>query len=187
MFRVTVGCSLLIALLTVTTAGGQDGDLGQGGKLYDKHCGTCHGLNVSSEATKRPHVPLLWHRVHVAVALPFGPTLTDVSEPVVSGVNAAATTRPFALQPTPHGERFAFAPPYGPNLRGVYGRRAGTVQGFPYSRAFLNALQGMVWNRTTLDVWLTNTQAWVPGVRMFYKQPDPEIRRKIIMYLQANP
>ena len=87
----------------------------------------------------------------------------------------------------PHGERFAFAPPYGPNLRGVYGRRAGTVQGFTYSRAFLHALQGMVWNRSTLDVWLTSTQAWVPGVRMFYKQPDPEIRRKIIMYLQANP
>ena len=30
MLGVTVGCSLLIALLTVATAGGQDGDLVQG-------------------------------------------------------------------------------------------------------------------------------------------------------------
>ena len=38
----------------------------------------------------------------------------------------------------------------------------------------------------SLDVWITNTQKWVPGVYMFYKQPDPAVRRKIILYLKAN-
>jgi hypothetical protein len=34
--------------------------------------------------------------------------------------------------------------------------------------------------------WITNSQAWVPGSMMFYEQPDPEIRRKIITDLEAN-
>ena len=82
--------------------------------------------------------------------------------------------------------RIAVAPPYGPNLRGIYGRPAGTIQGFVYSSALLKSLKGMEWNDASLDVWITNTQKWVPGVYMFYKQPDPEIRRKIILYLKAN-
>jgi cytochrome c2 len=80
----------------------------------------------------------------------------------------------------------AFAPPYGPPLRGVYGREAGRVKGFPYSRTFKEMLQGVVWNRESLDRWMTDSQAWVPGSRMFYQQPDAEIRRKIITYLEAN-
>lgn len=81
----------------------------------------------------------------------------------------------------------AFAPPFGPNLRGVYMRPAGSQQDFQYSPAFLKALKDMPWNDAALDVWITNTQAWVPGVYMFYKQPDADIRRKIISYLKANP
>jgi len=83
--------------------------------------------------------------------------------------------------------QLAFAPPFGPNLRGVYGRPAGSVAGFQYSNTFTKTLKGMEWNDAALDVWITNPQAWVPGVYMFYKQPDPEIRRKIILYLKANP
>jgi cytochrome c2 len=79
-----------------------------------------------------------------------------------------------------------FAPPYGPPLRGVYARVAGSVKGFSYSRAFKEALQGVVWNHTHLDRWITDSQAWVPGSRMFYQQPDAEIRHKIITYLEAN-
>ena len=82
--------------------------------------------------------------------------------------------------------RIAVAPPYGPNLRGVYGRPSGTIQGFGYSSAFLRSLKGMKWNDASLDVWITNPQKWVPGAYMFYKQPDPEVRRKIILYLKAN-
>jgi cytochrome c len=45
----------------------------------------------------------------------------------------------------------------------------------------------VVWNHDTLDRWITDSQAWVPGSRMFYQQPDAEIRRQIITYLEANP
>ena len=80
--------------------------------------------------------------------------------------------------------RLAVALPYGPSLRGVVGRSAGTVQGFSYSRAFREMLKDVVWTRGNLDRWLTNSQLWVPGSRMFYKQPDPDIRRQIITYLE---
>ena len=88
---------------------------------------------------------------------------------------------------TAAAERIAVAPPYGPPLRDVYRRQAGSVPGFAYSRAFKSILQGVVWDRGTLDVWITDSQAWVPGSIMFYKQPDPDIRRKIIAYLEAHP
>jgi cytochrome c len=68
----------------------------------------------------------------------------------------------------------------------VYGRQAGTLTGFAYSRAFKNLLQGVVWDRGTLDAWMMDSQAWVPGSMMFYKQPNPDIRRQIITYLEAN-
>ena len=90
------------------------------------------------------------------------------------------------LTPVATGEQVAVAPPHGPSLQGVYGRPAGTVQGFTYSRVFQKVLQGVVWDDQTLDKWIADSQAWVPGSLMFYKQPDAEIRRQIIRYLQAN-
>lgn len=90
------------------------------------------------------------------------------------------------IHDTAQGVRIAVAPPYGPNLRGILRRVAGTVAGFNYSDTFLQALSGMEWTEAALDVWITDTRRWVPGVTMFFKQPDPQIRRKIILYLKAN-
>ena len=104
---------------------------------------------------------------------------------MTSGLSAA--TAAWLGEDAAEAARIAVAPPYGPNLRGVYGRPAGTVKGFVYSSAFLKSLKGMEWNDAALDVWITNPQKWVPGVYMFYKQPDAEVRRKIILYLKANP
>jgi cytochrome c2 len=93
---------------------------------------------------------------------------------------------PVQLLPLADRTRLAVAPPYGPPLRGVYGRQAGSVPGFAYSRAFKTALQGVVWERGTLNVWITDSQAWVSGSTMFYTQPDADIRRHIITYLEAH-
>jgi len=78
-------------------------------------------------------------------------------------------------------------PKIGPNLRGIVGRPAGSVEGYTYSNTMLKTLKGMEWTEAALNVWITNPQAWVPGVYMYYKQADPEIRRKIILYLKSNP
>jgi cytochrome c len=71
----------------------------------------------------------------------------------------------------------------GPNLFGVYGRKAGTLPGFNYSAALKNG--GWVWDETTLDVWITNAQAAHPGTVMNYRQANPEKRKLVIEYLKS--
>jgi cytochrome c len=105
----------------------------------------------------------------------------------ISGLSDVTVTGALRGQDAAEVGRIAFAPSFGPNLRGVYGRAAGSVKGFDYFTAFLKSVKGMEWNDAALDVWIAAPQAWVPGVYMFYKQPDPEIRRKIILYLKSNP
>jgi cytochrome c len=74
-------------------------------------------------------------------------------------------------------------PRQGPNLRGVYGRRAGTLPGFQYSAALKDG--GWTWDTTTLDAWITNAQAAHPGTVMNYRQANPEKRRLVIEYLKS--
>ena len=167
---------VLVALLATAPAALADDlvvDLAEAEALYDKQCGVCHGLvgTQVEKAAERAPVPLPSHAVRLAMDL-HPETMTD--------------TPAGAMAPGLAGERMAVAPPFGPNLTGVYGRPAGSVESYNYSQAFLSVLRGMVWNASTLDVWLTGTQAWVPGARMYYRQDDPEIRRKIILFLKEN-
>jgi len=69
----------------------------------------------------------------------------------------------------------------GPKHRGVVGRKAGTAPGYAYSAAL--KASGLVWNPGTLDRWLTNPSAMVPGTKMFFLVPDPQVRADIIAYL----
>lgn len=73
----------------------------------------------------------------------------------------------------------------GPMHRGVVGRKAGSVMGFDYSPALKRAR--IVWNVPSLDRWLTNPPAMVPGTRMGIRVPDAKDRTDIIAYLRANP
>jgi cytochrome c len=70
----------------------------------------------------------------------------------------------------------------GPKHRGVVGRRAGSVEDYSYSTALKNS--GLTWDKATLDRWLTNPSALVPGTKMFFKIDDPQARADIIAYLQ---
>jgi cytochrome c len=70
----------------------------------------------------------------------------------------------------------------GPRHRGVVGRRAGSVEDYAYSPALKNS--GLTWDPATLDRWLTNPSALVPGTKMFFKIDDAQSRADIIAYLQ---
>jgi cytochrome c len=70
----------------------------------------------------------------------------------------------------------------GPRHRGIIGRRAGSVDGYDYSPALRRAR--IVWNGATLDTWLANPEALIPGQRMGYSVPDGMDRADIIAYLQ---
>ncbi|WP_084461106.1 c-type cytochrome [Curvibacter gracilis] len=69
----------------------------------------------------------------------------------------------------------------GPLHRGVLGRRAGTVPGFDYSPA-LRASR-LVWTRQSLDAWLRNPEALIPGQAMDEQVADPQARQDLIAYL----
>jgi cytochrome c len=69
----------------------------------------------------------------------------------------------------------------GPRHRGVIGRRAGSVADYNYSLALKNS--GLTWDSSTLDRWLSNPSALVPGTKMFFKIDDAQSRADIIAYL----
>jgi cytochrome c len=72
----------------------------------------------------------------------------------------------------------------GPAHRGVFGRTAGTAPGFNYSPAVKKS--GVVWAEQTLDAWLANPQALIPGQRMNFRVALPEDRIDIIAYLRQQ-
>lgn len=73
----------------------------------------------------------------------------------------------------------------GPNLYGVIGRRAGSVEGFAYSKAMKEA--GFVWDEAALDAYIASPSAKVPGNRMsFVGEPDAAKRADIVAWLKAN-
>ena len=72
----------------------------------------------------------------------------------------------------------------GPKHRGVVGRRAGSVGDYSYSPAL--KASNLTWDEATLDRWLTNPSALVPGTKMFFKIDDARNRADIIAYLKEQ-
>ena len=54
----------------------------------------------------------------------------------------------------------------GPNLHGVFGRKAGTVGGFTYSAAMKNS--GIVWDDDTMAKYLRDPRGSMPGNKMAF-------------------
>jgi len=76
----------------------------------------------------------------------------------------------------------------GPELFRIFGRVAGTAPVFPYSAVFqAKAEEGLVWTEETLDEFLTDPQAYIPGNRMIHGPvaiADPERRKRVINLLK---
>ena len=54
----------------------------------------------------------------------------------------------------------------GPNLHGVFGRKAGTAEGFAYSAAMKNS--GIVWDDETMAKYLRDPKDSMPGNKMAF-------------------
>jgi len=72
----------------------------------------------------------------------------------------------------------------GPSHRDVFGRTAGSVPDYSYSAALKGS--NIVWNETTLDHWLTNPQALVPGTKMMFSVGDAQDRADVIAFLKEK-
>jgi cytochrome c len=74
----------------------------------------------------------------------------------------------------------------GPGLAGVTGRQAGIADGFSYSPAMKSA--GVTWDEKTLDAFIANPDAVVPGSNMkpYTGISDAEVRASIVAYLRTK-
>jgi cytochrome c2 len=73
----------------------------------------------------------------------------------------------------------------GPSLHGVFGRTAGTVEGFNYSSAMKDS--GVVWSDETITEYVSDPKGFVPGNRMaFPGLKKPEDIANLLAYLHQE-
>jgi cytochrome c len=72
----------------------------------------------------------------------------------------------------------------GPNLWGVFGRKAASKSDYGYSDALKT--QTYAWDAQHLDAWITSPRTVAPGTKMtFIGLDDPKDRRDVIAYLKT--
>jgi cytochrome c len=72
----------------------------------------------------------------------------------------------------------------GPHLKDLIGRKAGSVEGYVYSPPMRRS--SVTWTAETLDGFLVDPQAVVPGTKMpFSGLPTAKDREDLIAYLSA--
>jgi glucose/arabinose dehydrogenase len=71
----------------------------------------------------------------------------------------------------------------GPSLVGVFGRRAGSLPDFSFTSALSGS--GLTWDAATLDHFLANPAAAVPGTAMPVSLTDASDRSNVIAYLST--
>ncbi|HEY5028706.1 MAG TPA: cytochrome c family protein [Candidatus Angelobacter sp.] len=70
----------------------------------------------------------------------------------------------------------------GPRLRGVFGRKSGSIASFTYSEALKTA--NKTWDADSLDKWLTDTDKFIPDNDMNLSLKKADERADIIAYLK---
>lgn len=76
--------------------------------------------------------------------------------------------------------------PVGPNLHGVFGRKAGSADKFAYSEAMKNS--GIVWDDETLAKYLRNPREFIAGNKMAFPgiRDDEQIANLLAYLHQAT-
>lgn len=74
----------------------------------------------------------------------------------------------------------------GPDLKGIVGRKSGTVEGFTYTEANKNS--GLTWDEATLDKYLSGPATdTIKGTKMIFAGIKDETDRKnLIAYLASQ-
>jgi cytochrome c2 len=70
----------------------------------------------------------------------------------------------------------------GPSLHGLFGRTAGSVEGFKYSDGMVES--GIVWDEETIELFVTKPKDMMPGTKMVFTGLKKEDQRKdLVAYL----
>ncbi len=108
--------------------------------------------------------------------LAFSPTMVQAQD-------AAAGEKVFAQCRSCHQVGPAAKNAVGPVLNGLFGRKAGTVEGYNYSPANKNS--GLIWDEATFSEYIKDPKAKVPGTKMVYAGLKDEKRiADLITYLK---
>jgi cytochrome c2 len=70
----------------------------------------------------------------------------------------------------------------GPRLHGVFGRIAGSVPDYNYSDALKKS--GIVWDAATLDAYIKDSEAFVPGTKMYGGLSQDADREDLLAFLK---
>lgn len=74
----------------------------------------------------------------------------------------------------------------GPNLHGLAGRKAGSVEGFSFSPALAGS--GITWEVGSLTGWILAPEEMVPGTWMLYHNPlQPDEVSRLVDFLLDPP
>jgi cytochrome c len=71
----------------------------------------------------------------------------------------------------------------GPVLNGLFGRKAGTIEGYSYSSA--NKSSGITWDEATFREYIRDPKAKIPGTKMVFPGlKDPKQIDDVVAYLK---
>ena len=122
-------------------------------------------------------LPVLKYASCAMAVLALGPSTTSRAGDATAG-QQVFTTRCGVCHATEVGVK-----KFGPSLAGVFGRTSGTEAGYEYSSALKGA--AITWDEKTLDRYIENPPADVPGTKMPVTLPDNDARQNVIAYLKT--
>ena len=101
-----------------------------------------------------------------------------------SGQDAAAGEKVFAVCKACHQVGDTAKNAVGPVLNGLFGRKAGSVEGYSYSDA--NKKSGITWTDEEFTKYIQDPKGVVPGTKMaFAGIKDPQKIKDLIAYLHT--
>jgi cytochrome c len=123
-------------------------------------------------------------------AAPASPPLSDADKaklladlgPAYASADLANGQSKFAFCQSCHTVAAGGPSMTGPNLHGVFGRKAGSLAGYSYTDAL--KATGWTWDAAQLDKWITSPRTDVPGTKMTFPGiANPKDRTDLIAYL----
>ncbi|MGH6956158.1 MAG: c-type cytochrome, partial [Caulobacteraceae bacterium] len=121
------------------------------------------------------------------------PTLTDAQKkalvaelpPAFQAADLSNGEAKFAVCRSCHTTNQGGQDMTGPNLWGIFGRKAGSEPGFNYSDGMKSA--GWIWDADRIDHWIENPRAVIPDTKMtFIGMPNPTDRRDVVAFLKTQ-
>lgn len=110
--------------------------------------------------------PVLWQRIEQVARIAAAAALIAAMPGVASAADVNAGKAVFNRCKICHRLEADAPSPVGPNLHGLFGRKAGTLAGFNYSEAMKNS--GVVWDEDSLTKYLRDPKGFMPGNKMAF-------------------